>query len=222
MPLPTPLPKPLTPKVLFLADSRGRNLDADLSCLLGNTFTLVFYPGATIMDTLYKSEHIIKRKEWSQIYCLAGICDMTIKNRTSHTVSIRSSDTGLLVSDYMNTLHQAHSTIRQWCPQVRVKCIFCPVTRLNFSAYNKRPSHLDDLTNQVALNESIAHLNAEIMKYNTLNKNITPWTSRAVHRRHRNSVTNNYDRLANDGCHLSPAVRQFWADALHEAVVKNS
>lgn len=215
--------KPTAPSILFLADSRGRNLDTDLCDLLGNTFTLRYYPGATIMDTIRKSQCLLMENSWSQIYCLAGICNLTVKDHVSRVVSIRNHDIGHLVNDYCHNLHEAHSEILRQCPQADYpKCIFCPVTGLNFSAYNKRSLHSDDSQNQMILNEAVSQINTEITKFNNLHKYFTPWTSRAVHRRHRKSFTNNYEKLAIDGCHLSPSVRLHWADSLYEAVVKNT
>lgn len=221
---PSALPprKAVMPKILFLADSRGRNLEIDLRDLLGNTFTLMCYPGATVMDTLRRSEYLRKNNHWTQIYCLAGLCDLTIKNHSSRIVSIRNPDTGHLVRDYVNTLHEAYTTLIHQCPRAdSLKCVFCPVTGLNFSAYNKRSSHPDDALNQRILNEAIVQLNTEIVDFNSSNKNFTPWTNRTVHRRHRQTMSHNYERLASDGCHLSIPVRHHWAETLHEAVVKN-
>lgn len=223
MPNDTPRHKPATPRVLFLADSRGRNLDTDLRDLLGDSFKLVYYPGATLMDTIINSEYLLKKGSWSQIYCLAGLCDVTVKNRSSHMVSIRNHDISLLVSNFVNILHNAHSRIMQSSPLVdSVKCIFCPITGLSLAHYNKRLHHPDDIRDQPILNDSITRLNVEIVKFNNSNNNITPWTSRAIHRRHRQSFTNYYEKLASDGCHLSPLIRHHWAETLHDAVIKNS
>lgn len=216
------LPHQTPPKVLLLADSRGRNLDVNLRDLLGDTFTLMFYPGASIMDTIRRSESAIRKYPWSQIYCLAGICDLTVKDTTSQIVSIRSCDSDQLVKDYCETLHEAYTKIMQISPpNSKPRCIFCPVTGLSFSTYNRR-HHPDDIMSQVTLNETIVKLNSEIIGLNNLHSNHTPWTSRTVHRRHRQSLTNLYDKLATDGCHLRPPLRQHWADSLHEAIMKNS
>lgn len=194
----------------------------ELRNFLGNSFTLMSYPGATIMDTIRKAESYIKNNSWSQIYCLAGICDLTFKHRPTRIVSIRDSNSSHLVRDYCNTLLEAHSTVMQMSPlEDKPKCIFCPVTGLNFSVYNKR-HHSVDYDNQATLNETIAKLNSQIVEFNNLHNNQTPWTNRTVHRRHRQSFTNHYDKLASDGCHLSLPLRQHWAEALHEAVVKNA
>lgn len=162
---------------------------------------------------------LIRNNHWTQIYCLAGICDLTTKCTTSRIVSIRNYDSDHLVRVYCNTLHEAHSKIMQLSPLVhKPKCIFCPITGLNFSTYNRRQDH-DDVRNQETLNETVVKLNSEIVNFNIMHRNYTPWTNRTVHRRHRNSLTNNYDKLASNGCHLSPSIRQHWA---HWAVLKNS
>lgn len=174
------------------------------------------------MDTIRKSELLIKSNPWTQIYCLAGICDLTSKNKVSHIVSIRNHNSDHLVRDYCSTLHQAHLRIIQLSPLAdKLKCIFCPIPGLNFATYNKR-HHPEDAENQGILNEAIVKLNAEVVNFNKLHNNFTPWISRSVHRRHRQTFTNYYDKLASDGCHLSPRLRQHWAETLHEAVVNNS
>lgn len=175
------------------------------------------------MDTIRKSQCLLKERCWSQMYCLAGICNLTVKDRISRVVTIRNRDIDQLVNDYSHNLHEAYAEILRQCPQAdNLRCIFCPVTGLNFSTYNKRSHHPDDTLNQEILNEAVSKINTKIVKFNTAHKNFTPWISRAVHRRHRKNFTNNYDKLASDGCHLSPSVRLHWAESLHEAVIRNS
>lgn len=175
------------------------------------------------MDTITRAESLIKSRMWSQIYCLAGICDLTVKNRPTSLVSIRNHNVTDLIESYLSSMSIARDRIASLTSTTpKPKCIFAPVTGIHLETYNKRPGHLDDRTNQKLLDETISVINPEVVRFNSAMEVATPWTSRIIHKRHRNQTTNRYDRLSPDGCHLSHEVRHHWADSLHEAVVKNT
>lgn len=168
-------------------------------------------------------ESLLSNHRWAQIYCLTGICDLTIKDRHTRIVSIGNRDIYKLTDQYCHSLRMAAERISSLSlPGEKPKCVFSPVTGLNLALYNKRSNHPGDAADQVLLNDAITLVNTEVTKFNTSLRVSTPWTSRTIHRRHRNAFTNYYDKLSPDGCHLTPAVRLHWAEALHEAVIKNT
>lgn len=197
---------------MFIADSKGRNLDLDLRELLNTSFTLAFFPGAKILDTITREESLITSSCWAQIYCLAGICDLTTKDRLTRAVSIRNCYIPKLIDQYCYSLHLTAERITSLSqPGAIPRCVFSPVTGMNLLIYNKRINHPDDATDQDLLNEAVTLVNSEVTKFNTSLQVSTPWTSRIIHRRHRNTFINYYDKLSSDGCHLSQALRLHWA-----------
>lgn len=178
-------------KILILADSRGRHLKQELSSILDCDFTVRYYPGAGINDCVSKSHDILHSKAWTQVYCLAGICDLTMKDPNARLLSLRYHDSLLAMTSYLNILKSGFETIAGTSSMVvKPKCIFAPLTGINLSAYNKRESHHDDVINQTILNDTISQINSEIILFNTDHGFFTPWTSRIVHRQSRNVFTN--------------------------------
>lgn len=210
-------------KVLILADSRGRHLKQELSSILDCDFVVRYYPGVGINDCVSKSHEILLSQAWSQVFCLAGICDVTLKDSDTRLLSLQNYDSTLTTANYLNVLKTAFGTIIGAGPiNLKPKCIFAPLTGINLTAYNKREFHPDDIRNQTILNDTISLINSEILLFNTGHGLFTPWTSRIIHRQSRNGYTNHYHKLASDGCHLSPMVVTHWANSLHDAILKNA
>lgn len=209
------------PSLLFLADSRGRGLDADLCDVLDESFTLAYYPGAKIRDTIDKAEIVLKNYPWKLIFCLAGICDLTVMDHTTRLVHIRDHNIQNMNELYYNSIRYAEDRISYLSPtNTQPRCIFAPVTGLDLARYNKRPNHPDDINGQLLLNEAITLVNTTVTKANSTNGVPTPWTSRIIHRRLRTSFSNYYEKLSVDGCHLSKSVRYHWAESLQNTVLK--
>lgn len=208
--------------ILILADSRGRNLSDELHNILGCRFTVLFYPGAGILDSVTRAKHRIIREHWSQIYCLAGICDLTVKDANTKLVAFKYPSAEAALAQYQLNMIQAYDTIHNLFPTgATPRCIFAPVTGMDLSRYNKRVEHPLDAQNQLLLNEAVSLINTEVTKTNIAHGLSTPWTSRIIHRRNRKSFTNYYHKLAPDGCHLSLLVVNHWADMLHESILNN-
>lgn len=113
-----------SPKVLILADYRGRGLNYELHQLLDNNVSVLFYPAAGILRSIAKSEQVIKGSCWAQIYSLAGICDLTTKDPNSKLVTIRSSSPEAACSSYNSILEMAYEALSKLVHTDSTKCIF--------------------------------------------------------------------------------------------------
>lgn len=183
---------------------------------------MLTFPGAGILNTIKKARCIIDDSHWSLIFCLAGICDLTMKDPKSKTVATRYVNPFEAQVSFKAILEAAYKILsKESGIKTGSKCIFAPITGMRLDVHNKRPGHTIDLVNQFNLNETIPLINSDITEFNSLHGFSTPWTSCTIHRRTRKSFTNNYEKLATDGCHLSPLVLKHWADALHDAILKN-
>lgn len=92
---------------------------------------------------------------------------------------------------------------------------------MSLNAYNRIDDSDYQREDQIQLNNTIKMVNRTIIKFNENNAVATPWMTRLIHRRHRNTHMNSYHRLQTDGCHLSPEIRLAWAKALKHAIVNN-
>lgn len=208
-------------RILIIADSRGRQLDLELSYLVNCDLRIVTCGGASLLASIERSKSHIAEAEWTQIYCLAGICGLTYKNKKTRKVSLCSNDPEATAQVYEQALILAEKRIRCCLSTQNCKIIFAPLTGMSLNSYNR----IDDVTyqhdDQVQLNITIKLVNRVIIKFNETNEVVTPWMTRLIHRRHRNTFMNSYHRLRIDGCHLSPEIRLDWAKALKNAIMKN-
>lgn len=208
-------------KILILADSRGRHLDIELSEILSCEFRIVTCGGASLLNSIERSKSHIMNDNWSQIYCLAGLCGLTHKNRTTRMVSLCSNDPEATAQIYDQALILAEKRIRRILKTQNCKIIFATLTGMSLKTYNHVFDANDLHDDQVILNDTIKLVNRSIVRYNESNSVATPWMTRLVHRRHRNMFMHSYHRLQSDGCHLSAEIRASWAKALKRAIINN-
>lgn len=213
--------------ILMIADSRGKHLDKFFVGLTPHRVYVATHPGAGVLSSVHHSHSILQSRTWNQIYLLAGLCDLSTKDKTTKRVAIRENDISVLTTIYRDNLVSAVSFIRETFPHLKMaKCIAAPVTGMDIDRYNLEmglPSEPLTQQQQLLFDQLVILVNNEIAYYNHVNGSFTPWTSRLIHHRNskRNSYQTRYFKLAVDGCHLTDEVRTFWANALVEAIVKN-
>lgn len=212
--------------ILMIADSHGKNLDKFFVGLTPQRVYVITHPRADVLASVHRSHSLLQSRNWNQIYLLAGLRDLTMKNKTTKRVTVRESDLSESTKTYRDNLVSAVSFIRETFPHLKMaKCIAAPVTGMDIDRYNMEmglPSEPLPLE-QSLLDQLVILVNNEIAQCNHTNGLYTPWISRLVH--HRNSKRNVYQtryfKLAGDGCHLTDEVRIFWANALVETIAKN-
>lgn len=96
-----------TEKILLIADSRGKGLADHLSNHLTASFTILPYSGAPLIDSVYMSLSHLRKKKWTQIYLLSGLCSITRKDGCSKTVSLRYENPVLAESNYRSEALQS-------------------------------------------------------------------------------------------------------------------
>lgn len=211
--------------VLFACDSRGRGLDIFLRNSLCSNFRVLTYSGAGIYDAVHRAANTIKYEKWSQIYLLAGICSITIKDRVSKIVSLREENPVTSMCHLKLEVTHSLDFVSLLTGEHNVKCVMAPITGIDLRTYNKgltisRVNSID--AQQVILNDLITEFNKYIVSVNKANNVVTPWVSRFVHKRTRDNMSHLYHNLAGDGCHLTDDLRGLWADALSTAVIGNA
>lgn len=206
--------------VLLIADSRGRNLDSSFLGLTDCEVTVAVYPGADILTSITRANALLNRCDWSQIYILSGICNVTYKDKKTKKLYLRIQDPQQLLTYFQELLVSAFGKLTSTVTNTSTNCkfIFAPLTGIDLAKYNK--SKID--SNQELLNNCIEMINLEIASFNREKKVFTPWTSHIVHHRSRGKYHTRYEKLTTDGCHLTPCVIEYWAQSIAEAIDKNS
>lgn len=161
--------------ILIIADSRGHRLDLHLSEILKCNFRLVTCRGADLLNSVLRSKYHVKDESWTQVYCIAGICGLTHKDKISRRVILRSLDPESAAIAYKNHLLQSETILRSLLLNENCKIIFGPVTGMNLCTYNRSMDTAHRRNLQCILNSSIKLVNKEIMNVNELNAVSTPW-----------------------------------------------
>lgn len=207
--------------VIVIADSRGHHLDTYLSEILQCNFRIVTCRGADLLNSVRRSKWHLINENWSQIYCIAGICSLTRKDRLTRRVVLKSLNAEAAATDYSHDIEQAELEIRSYIKNTSTKIVFGTITGMSLCTYNRcyETPHRKNVQN--ILNSTVRLVNKEIIKWNERNSVSTPWLGKLVHRRHRNTFMNSYHRLQADGCHLTPEICKSWAVALKTAITNN-
>lgn len=205
---------------LVITDSRGRNLAPIIHGLTDREVTVAVYPGADIITSILKARSLLTSRDWSQVYILSGVCNLTIKDKKTKKISLQYTEPQQLLSHFQELLVSAFEKLSSINTSIPSNCkvIFAPITGIELAKYNKTVLE----PHQETLNRCIEIINTEIATFNRIRNVFTPWTSRIIHHRSRGKYHTRYDKLTDDGCHLTPDVTDYWAQSLLEAIVKNT
>lgn len=162
--------------IFIIADSRGHELDLYLSEILSCNFRIVICRGADLLNSLLRAKLHVREQRWMQIYCIAGICDLTRKEKISKKVVLRHLDPETAAAAYKNCLQQARYEVMSQLL----------VTGMNLCTYNRCAETNYRINLQCILNTTIKLVNKEIVNMNERNTVATPWLNGLVHRRQKN------------------------------------
>lgn len=179
-------------------------------------------PGADMVSSIHRSRDSLRTRTWDQIILTSGLCHLTHKNPITKKVFLAEENIETCVSNFGLKLEGLRDLIISCNGNlIKSKLTVAPITGMDLVKYNGfQSSNIEN--QQLLLNQSIVRVNTEIARYNRLNEVFTPWTSRIVHQRYRHKYHAKYDRLSNDGCHLTDETLLHWANSLVEAILKNS
>lgn len=206
--------------ILVITDSRGRKLDSTIRGLMDREVTVAVYPGADMITSICKASFLLTSRDWSQVYILSGVCNLTMKDKKTKKISLRYGEPQQLLLFFQELLVSAFEKLSSINTSIPLRCkgIFAPITGIDLAKYNGT----DFEPHQGTLNSCVEMINSEIATFNRVKGVFTPWTSRIIHHRSRGKYHARYDKLSEDGCHLTPYVTEFWAHSLSEAIVKNT
>lgn len=207
--------------VVIISDSRGVGLQNKLELLNDRHYdirALVFKGRGMAQATREATNKLI----WyapDQVIILAGICDITRKNRETKLVSMqdkRPEDALYRIKDYMSEIKH-HLAVR--LTEKQFLLTFCPVTGMEIATYNKQAMKHPD---QDTLDATIECVNQAITTINMASKVATPWTASDVHHNLKGGrKKTRYYKLSEDGLHLNDTLRGKWAATIYSVINKN-
>lgn len=207
-----------TPVVFLICDSRGRGLQNEFPDTDHN-ITVKSYSGAKLYRSTKMAEGEIIKRQPDQIYILSGINTITQLNRVTREVSLISMDKSKIIQQYKDEMNFSLIHLKK-ITKKDTKIVFAPITGMDMAKYNKVDQR-SLVEAQNMLNEAAMEINNLIIAQNTSCACKTPWTHSIVHRYFRGKYHFTYDRLEEDGCHLTDQIRKFWAKKIISAIISN-
>ena len=216
-------------RTYIVTDSRGRDMKQELEGIPNTGHIQIHvHPGAGITKTVNAAINTIVEYQPDLVVIMAGICDITKRDRQTKKISLRFSDVNSMEESVMAAVCTAYGTIRD---KIKTLVSISTITGLDLTDSNNRlRRHMDQEEylrytkerkevhpDQSKLNNVITRLNKKMTAFNQANGTPTTWTAEIVHpclrRRHRFY----YWRLS-DGCHPTPNTRRRWAHQLARTI----
>lgn len=192
---------------LIISDSRGKGLGPIVRKYTEALVYVSVQSGAGLFDSVLRAKPDITRFKPKRIYIISGVNNLTHLNRITRKLILKERDVTKATDNFMQELgmaqHLIHTTTND-CPDI----IMAPLTGLSISMYNNDPSV--PTADQDILNATVITINKKITEYNEDRCSTTPWTASYIHRYFRRKYHFAYDKLAQDGCHLTEDGKDFW------------
>lgn len=213
---------------LLITDSRGSGIQDHLTSLGHiNTNTLV-HRGAGFELSVLKSVTEIKHTRPHLIVILAGVCDLTRRDRTLKTTHLRHNTVNENVNHVIGSAKSALDLIKALGNH---RVTLATITGIDLADYNnpERSNMTADEyryycqntkvmhTQQDILNTSVLEINRQITALNRSNSVPTIWTGGVVHTHSKRKTHHHYIRLF-DGCHADSQTKKEWANQIHKAL----
>lgn len=167
-------------KVAILADSRGVGLKYELDHQNGGGYEIVVIvkKGRGIIDLV---REVSKRLLWiapDVIIIVAGICDITEKDRETGIVTLQSDSAETIVEQIEASMDTVRHHLSVSLVENRYKLIFGHIVGMDLARYN---GQVDPHPQQDVLNDTITKANQLITAFNTENGVPTAWLAKEIH-----------------------------------------
>lgn len=160
---------------------------------------------------------------------MAGICNVTYKDRHAGLIQPRYKDCESAVTAVMEEVNKAYNTLHTRDGNMSI--ISATVPGIDMADYNnKQRKHMDENEYkrycetekilhpaQQLMNETITEINKRITQHNEIRGVLTIWTAGVIHPRRRNKEHHHYAKLY-DGCHGTEATKAKWAEQLEQGI----
>lgn len=216
-------------KTLVIADSRGAHIAPILQATkdIGET-KVVVNPGATILNAVQTARGTITTFQPDLIVVIAGICNITKRNRNTRMISLKHNNVDGIITEVMDEVVKARAEIERtsgaWIS-------FATVTGTDLTDVNNHGrrtmtdaeyrTYVNTVKiphpDQGTLDNALFELNRRITAHNNIHHTPTTWMAEVVHPYLRGQHRSYYTRLR-DGCHPTPNTRTRWAHQIARTV----
>lgn len=164
-----------------------------------------FHSGATLHLIALRVLDIIARHSPDVVLIMAGIKDITNRNRFTGRVSLISNSTSIIINHLINMINHAKSVILSTYPDV--KLVIGGIAGIDLNAYNRR---LGTSPMQIVVDNAITAVNSYIRQLNHDSQVPHPRLTSKIHTWRKGKRKNFYSRLY-DGLHPNDLVLDSWA-----------
>lgn len=211
-----------TKLIVLIMDSRGAGIQEEIDKRKKDGFNIkvLVYRGRGVAAAANEAE--VKLAWWrpEQIYLVAGICDITRRDKDTKMVSLRLQETEAALETQLYYMKSAADSIAAVLTGTEYKLIFAELTGMCISTYNQT---LYPHEHQSILDDTVMQVNNEKVGINRENGCYTPWLARHVHKNKKNgSKVTKYHKLSEDGLHLTQELKEKWAMDLLDVIYKNT
>lgn len=206
--------------VVIIADSRGSGLQAEFDMMATQPFDVkvLSFKGKGILDAVQMA--ISKLIWWAPkiIVILNGLCDLTQKDKASKRVSLRYQSVEEAVLNHTESMDHARHYLYVQLIESPCQLVFAHVVGMDLMKYNKENGQSDQ---QAMLDESITAINIAVNRFNEQHDAVAPWLARDIHRNVGGRKITRYQKLSEDGVHLTEVIKEKWAVEILSALRKN-
>lgn len=196
-----------TISVVVLADSRGKGLQAEFDMMFSEAFDVkvLAYKGKGILDAVKLA--MPKLVWWAPkiIVVMNGLCDLTYKDRITKKVSLRHQTVDEAVVNHVESMDFARHYLYIHLIEAPCHLVFAHIVGMDLKKYNRGSVHSHQ---QNMLDESITAINIAVNRFNEQHDAIAPWVARDIHRNTKGKKITRYQRLCEDGIHLTEAIKK--------------
>lgn len=206
------------PKVLVIADSRGAGLQSRFNQYTDKPYSVqvLTWKGRGIAAAVKDSDQTLNWLVPDIVLILAGICNITSLDHRTRQVSLSFTDEDKMLDEYTGKMDaiQHHFKVGK-----TPRLMFAQLVGMDLATYNNAPAPNPQ---QDLLDRTILSVNSSIASFNKNNGMNTPWTASEIHHHRKNGrKITQYQRLAEDGLHLTEELRDKWVFAIDKAIVKS-
>lgn len=178
--------------VLIICDSRGADLQWYIDQLPCDPFNIkvLTYRGKGIIDAVRCAKSTIIWRSPAIIMVLNGICDVTSLDRETRLVSINDRPSSMIIQEYRESMEIVSHFVKIHLDGMKCRVVFAQIVGIDISSWN---SQAQSHPQQHLLDSIIHDVNIEI------------------HHNVKGKKKTRYNRLAEDGVHLSDYLKAKWA-----------
>ena len=178
-------------------------------------FNIEQYKGAGLIEVIEKADIYLKSYPFDVVYIVAGVNDITNKNKATGTISFLWKTEDALANYLIETRRHSYEHLKKDHPGAGI--IFCPIIGLDLH----RVVQGSTTDSQRIVDNAVWRSNIELNKMRDVFGFCFPFLAAPVHRVENGKHKSYYHHLARDGLHLSEKITDAWATQFVKAFNRN-